>query len=326
MIVGQGIAGTLLACSLLRRKAQVRIVDADVPGRSSFIAAGIINPVTGKRFVKSWRFDEFFPVAKKVYQNLEQEFGISIWEERPTVRLLHTPEELNDWSIRCAQAEYADYLDEAQDAGTWGPFLRPGFRFGVIQRSARVKFPLLLATFREINQKTGVFFEESIDYQNIETYLKNFDRVVFCEGWPAKSNPFFPETPFRISKGEALIIRFFPAQAVLPTEMLKKNLLVAPLGDGTFWAGSTFEWQFMDHLPSIEAREQVLGYLEEMFDCAFEIVDQVAGIRPTMLDRRPVSKQSDVNPRVFMFNGLGTKGALLAPFFAEQLANEICRS
>ena len=94
LIVGQGIAGTLLAWSLRRRGAKVHIADVALPGHSSRAAAGIINPVTGKRFVKSWRFDEFFPVAKNIYQQLEQELGITFWEERPTLRLLGTPEEL----------------------------------------------------------------------------------------------------------------------------------------------------------------------------------------------------------------------------------------
>lgn len=150
LIVGQGIAGTLLAWSLRRRGCEVHIIDGNLAGSSSIAAAGIINPVTGKRFVKSWRFDEFYPVAKEIYQQLEQEFGIRIWEERPTLRLLGTPEEANDWAIRCAQPEYADHLSESMDAGAWGPYLKTGFRFGVIQKSARANLPLLLANYRKM--------------------------------------------------------------------------------------------------------------------------------------------------------------------------------
>ena len=97
-IVGQGLAGTLLAWNLRRRGGEVTIADADLPGSASAVAAGIINPVTGKRFVKSWRFDEFFPVARATYLALEQELGVPIWQEQPIVRLLATAEEANDWS------------------------------------------------------------------------------------------------------------------------------------------------------------------------------------------------------------------------------------
>jgi len=335
LIVGQGIAGTLLAWSLRKRGVEVHIADGNLAGSSSSVAAGIINPVTGKRFVKSWRFDEFFPVAKEIYQSLEQEYGIKIWEERPTLRLLGTPEEANDWSIRCAQPEYSDHLGETEDSGSWGPFLKPGFRLGVIRKSARVNFPVLLTAFRENARKAGTFFEKSIDYQESETLLRTYDRIVFCEGWRAEANPFFPESSFRVSKGEALIIRFSEPECVahlegvphvFPTDMLKKTILLAPLGDGTFWVGSTYRWNFDDTLPGHEGRDYMLSYLHEMFDTPFEIVNQVSGIRPTMMDRRPVVGQSKLNPKVFIFNGLGTKGALLAPYFAEQLAEEICKS
>lgn len=327
LIIGQGIAGTLLAAALLKRGRQVHLVDGNLAGSSSMAAAGIINPITGKRFVKSWRFEEFYPLAKTVYQQLEQELGISIWEERPIIRLLGAPEEANDWAIRCAQAEYTGQMSELPDAGAWSPLLKPGFSFGQIRQSGRANMPLLLTHFRAKALREGFMTEQTIDLQEIESLLKTYDQLIFCEGWRAENNPYFPEAAFRVSKGEALIIRFPGLEAdQLPTQMLKKTLLLLPQDDGTFWTGSTYRWHFEDTEPSVEGREFILGYLHEMFDAPFEVVDQVAGIRPTMIDRRPVVEQSKLNPKVFMFNGLGTKGALLAPFFAAELAEKICKS
>lgn len=341
LLIGQGIAGTLLAWSLRKRGGMVHLVDGNLAGSSSIAAAGIINPVTGKRFVKSWRFDEFYPVAKAIYQQLELELGISIWEDRPTLRLLGTPEEANDWAIRCAQPEYEDHLGESEHAGAWEAFLKPGFRFGIIRKSARANLPLLVSTYREMARREGIFHEKHLSYDEIEDQFENYDRIVFCEGWRAVNNPFFPDTPFRVSKGEALIIRFLPEtgpKAGNPPEtgvqhemagaiqdMLKKTMLLVPLGDDTFWVGSTYRWQFEDTLPGTEGRDYILGYLHEMFDAPFEIVGHVAGIRPTMIDRRPIVEESKIRPNMFIFNGLGTKGALLAPFFAEQLAEELLR-
>lgn len=326
LLIGQGIAGTLLACSLQKRGMEVHIAEGDLPGGSSPVAAGIINPVTGKRFVKSWRFDEFFPVAKRVYQDLAQKFGISVWDERPILRLLATPEEANDWSIRCGQPEYADFLGERADAGPWQPFVKPGFRFGLIHQAARIHFPALMAAFREKAQRDGVLLSREIRYS--DEWFSTYDRVVFCEGWRAQSNPFFPNIPFRLAKGEALLIRLPLSatgnSAVFPEEMLKKTITLVPMGDGIFWAGGTYQWHFPDLLPSAGERDFLLRHLHDMLGQPFEIVDHIAGIRPTMIDRRPIVGRSKINPKAFILNGLGTKGALLAPFFAEQLAEEIC--
>ncbi len=323
LVIGQGIAGTLLAWSLLRRGAVVHLADGDLPGGASSVAAGIINPVTGKRFVKSWRFEAFFPVARAVYRELEQTLGITVWREKPIVRLLATPEEANDWAVRCAMPDYADYLGELPDAGAWSGFVKPGFRFGTIKQAARVEFGPLLAAFRRSMVERGLFLEKSLDYLEVERLAVDYDHIVFCEGYRAQANPFFPDLPWQIAKGEALILRFADPQAAHISDMLKKTMTLVPLGDGTFWAGGSYQWHYPDLAPSAGERDFMLRHIREMLAVPFEVVDHVAGVRPTVKDRRPFLGQSRVHSKVFIFNGLGTKGALLAPYWAEHLAAHI---
>lgn len=322
-MVGQGVAGTLLAWSLLRRGAQVRVADGDLPGASSSVAAGIINPVTGKRFVKSWRFEQFFPMARAVYGQLEQELSLSIWQEKPIVRLLATPEEANDWALRCAMPDYVDYLAELPDAGGWSPLVPPGFRFGAIRRAARVELAALLTAFRRRLTEGGLFLGKKLDYAEVGRLAADYDHVVFCEGYRAEDNPFFPLLPWQIAKGEALLLRFADPRAAQMTDMLKKTMTLVPLGDGTFWAGGSYQWHYPDLEPSAGERDFMLRHLREMLAAPFEVVGHVAGVRPTVKDRRPLLGQSRLNPKFFIFNGLGTKGALLAPYWAEHLAGHI---
>lgn len=327
LIIGQGIAGTLLAWELRKRGAKVDIQDGNLPGASSIAAAGIINPVTGKRYVKSWRFEEFYPIARQTYRELEELLHLSLWEERPILRLLATPEETNDWSVRCAQPDYINFLSESSHAGSWGPLLKPGFHYGLIHQSGRVNLPLLVEKFRQLAINNGFFKEETWRPDTQEIVFSKYDKVVFCEGWRGESNPFFPETPFRVSKGEALLLRFpGVTQEHLPKEILKKTVLIAPLGNGIYWAGSTYRWFFPDTKPGEEGKTFLLDHIHEMLAAPFEILDQVAGIRPTMVDRRPVLLQSPINPNAFMLNGLGTKGALLAPYFAAKLATQLLQN
>jgi glycine/D-amino acid oxidase-like deaminating enzyme len=321
LVVGQGIAGTMLAWSLRRQGAQAYLADAILPGSASAVAAGIINPVTGKRFVKSWRFDTFFPAAQNAYQALEAELGVSFWQEALIVRLLATPAEANDWSARCALPDYAHYLSELPNGGQWSPFLKPGFRFGAIRHAARVHFPILINAFREKARMEQFLLEKSIDYQDIARLKRDFDYLVFCEGYRAVDNPFFPNLPWQTAKGEALRIRFqprFDANGI--AEMLKKTMTLVPLGDGTFWAGGSYQWHFPDLLPSAGERDFILQHLQSMLAVPFETIGHTAGIRPTVKDRRPLIGQSPVDSNVFIFNGLGTKAALLAPYWAEHLA------
>lgn len=323
LIIGQGIAGTMLAYALQRAGVQVALAEGALAGRSSVVAAGIINPVTGKRFVKSWRLDDFLPAAKRQYQALEAELGIKVWEQRPILRLLATPEERNDWSARCALPDYAAYLGEVTEAGPWSHFLKPGFHFGTIQQAARVNFPKLLESYLLRARAAGNVLEQSVLYEDIDGLLKTYDRIVFCEGFRAMQNPYFPNLPWQPAKGEALFIRFKDPRAALIHDMLKKTSLIAPLGEGLFWAGGSYQWHYPDLEPSAGERDYILQRLSEMLDAPFDIVDHRAGVRPSVKDRRPFLGESPVQPRVYIFNGLGTKGALLAPFWAEHLADHL---
>lgn len=320
LIVGQGIAGTVLCHVLKSKGADVTIADGRLQGRSSEVAAGIINPVTGKRFVKSWRFDTLFPAAERIYGEIEASLGVRVLESKPILRLLQSPEEINDWSARCAHPDYLDYLGETNDAGPWRALLKPGFSYGVIHKAARVHFPEVLASYREKAVQEGFFWETTLDYQQVPALLKSYDKVVFCEGFRAKENPFFPNLAWQLAKGEALLLRFESPEALHISDMAKKTSLITPLGNGLFWAGGSYQWHYPDLLPSQGERDYILQRLKEMIDAPFEIVSHVAGVRPSVKDRRPFLGQSAILPEAYIFNGLGTKGAILAPYWANHMA------
>ncbi len=324
IVVGQGIAGTALSWALLQRGAQVRLVDACLPTSASSVAAGIINPVTGKRFVKSWRADELLPVARAFYQSLEQALGVPVWHEVSILRLLSSVQESNDWSARCALPDYLDWIGECPDAGDWSAFLQPGFSIGEIRNAARVDFSSLLPAFQQRARQEGFFEAQTLDYQEVEQRLEGFDAIIFCEGWRSQDNPFFPELAWQLVKGEAFLLRFPGGQEVgRLRQMIKKEALVAPLGDGLFWAGGTYNWTFEDELPTPGERDILLARLHDILTVPFEVVAHRAAVRPATKDRRPFLGRSRANGKIGIFNGMGTKGALLAPYWAGHFANHL---
>ncbi|MCW5921623.1 MAG: FAD-binding oxidoreductase [Saprospiraceae bacterium] len=325
LIVGQGIAGTLLAWALRRSGASVLIADGALPGNSSLVAAGVINPVTGKRFVKSWRFDEFFPVARSTYRSLEIALGIRIWMEQPIIRLLATPEEANDWSARCALPDYASVLSNADDAGEWAGLVRPNFQFGVIHQAARVDFFSLLTTFRKKNDDAGLFLAKNVTYKEAERMSDNFDGVIFCEGWRGRDNPYFPRSPWQVAKGEALMIRLDETRGAHINHLLKKTVTLVPMGSSLFWAGGSYQWHFSDLSPSERERAFIQKNLDDMLAAPYTLIDHIAGVRPAVKDRRPLIGKSDAHPKMHIFNGFGSKGGSLAPFWAAHFAAHLLR-
>ena len=71
LLVGGGLSGVCIASELVKRGAQVTLIDSGI-NHSSKVAAGMINPLVFRRMTKSWRLDDFLPFLFAFYRDLEQ--------------------------------------------------------------------------------------------------------------------------------------------------------------------------------------------------------------------------------------------------------------
>ncbi len=321
IIVGQGIAGTLLAHHLWQAGQRVLVIDNQHHGASSAAAAGIINPITGRRYVKSWRMEALLPAAQRTYEALEVLLGISCYHPRRVLRTMSNAKELNDWLLRSADPGYAQYILDEADIGAYREKINPAFGYGEVQHGAQVNLPLLINHYanwlkteerlhaKVFNFNDLEFLPQGVRYENIRA-----DRLIFCEGAAMKKNPFFNYLPMRGDKGEALLVRI-PGAGF--EKILKQRLFIVPLGtDDHYWIGATYHPNYTDELPSEASKSWLLTQLQQLLRVPFEVVEHLAAVRPTVRDRRPLIGLHPQWTQVGIFNGLGTKGASLGPFWA----------
>lgn len=342
LIIGQGIAGTLLTHFLLKANQNVIVIDNDHEGASSKAAAGIINPITGRKYVKSWRVDELLPFAKQTYQELEQLLNIKCYHERNVLRTMSNAKELNDWTLKTLETDYKNYISDEINLGNYKNKTTPAFGYGEVLQGAQVDLPLIIKQFSELLKKENRLFNESFDFEHltfnnnsIQYKNSNPDIIIFCEGAKMKTNPFFNYLPMQGDKGEALIVKIPGANF---EKMLKQQIFIVPLDNGhgefskpamsdLYWVGTTYERQFTDDLPSGKGLKYLTDHLQYLLKIPFEVVQHLAAVRPTVRDRRPFLGLHPQFPRLAIFNGLGTKGASLGPFWAQHftdfLVNEI---
>ena len=325
IIVGQGLAGSLLAQALLKAGKEVLVIDAAHQGAASKVAAGIINPITGRRFVKSWMIDQLLPEARRTYGELEALLGQKLLYERPIYRVLFTAEEENNWYSRSSQIEFAPYIDNSEDWPDYDEYLTKGYSACQIKSSMQVDLPLLIESFRKYLKKEGRLLSGRFEFDHLEmgkahVGYKNYKarRIVCCEGIGALQNPSFNWLPFVPAKGEVLLIRI---PGLRLDKIIKYGIMIAPLGNDLYWVGSNYEWNPTTHEPSQEKGAELLEKIKEILKVPFEVVDHLAAIRPTTKDRRPFLGQHPKYQNLFIFNGLGTKGASLGPYWAKQMAN-----
>lgn len=93
-----------------------------------------------------------------------------------------------------------------------------------------------------------------------------------------------------------------------------------PVGGQQFRMGATYDWNNLDETPTEQARQELCGKLEQIYSGDYRIVRHEAGIRPTTHDRRPVMGMHPEHQQLGIFNGLGSKGCMLGPYFARLFA------
>jgi glycine/D-amino acid oxidase-like deaminating enzyme len=307
LIIGQGLAGTLIGYRLERAGHRVDYLDAPRQTAASSVAAGIVNPITGRRFVKSWRIDELLPEARSLYGELEGELGVKLWYDLPLVRTLFNRGEQNDWLARSADAGYEDYLDDRPELGRLPELTQPAFAYAGVRHSARVDVAALVSKFRKRLLHQGRLREEEVDYTNLP---RDYERIIFCEGWRARFNPFFSYLPHGGNQGDVLIIK---TEAPPLDRLYKHRVFLVPLADGTYWVGATSSNDLSETGPRAASHDFLRQRLDEVLSVAYEIVDHRAAVRPTVRDRRMIIGAHPQVGNYYIFNGLGTKGASLAP-------------
>ncbi len=327
IVVGQGIAGTLITHFLLEQHQEVVVIDPGKPINASKVAAGIINPITGRRFVKSWRVDEFMRFAKPMYRRIEQLLSVDLYHEFNLIRALNNNKQETEWLLRGTYPGYEQFMLDKAELGPYTSFVQPAYAWAELKGSAQVDFKKLVTGYRQLLKEKGNLIEEQLDHSQLDLTGESIhykgvtaDRIVFCEGYESRNNPLFSDLPHQPAKGDALLIGI-PGLRV--NKMLKSKTFLVPAGKELFWVGSNYEWDFTDDLPSPTRKQQLLETLSATLTVDFEVQAHLAAIRPVFKDRRPKVGPHKHYKQVYLFNGLGTKGASLAPFWANHLVSHL---
>ncbi len=332
LLIGRGIAGSLLGRALRAGGANVGYVDAPVQTAATSVAAGIINPITGRRFVKSWLIDDLLPVAAVTYRQWEKEVGEQLYFERPLYRTLFNRGDENDWMARAADPAYADYLGPVSHeppSGYAGRVL-PAYAYGRVLRAAQVRIDRAVELSSRPLVEAGELHHDTFDYSQLQingdgvSYRDlRADHLIFCEGWRNRFNPWFGHLPLRGNKGQVLTARLAGPP---PGEILKHRVFTVPYADGNCWVGASSENIFADDAPTPEQGKLLENRLADCWTAGYELLSHRAAVRPTVTDRRPIIGRHPEHARLGIFNGLGTKGASLGPYWAVRAAAYWLRS
>lgn len=322
IIVGQGLAGSAVALQLLKRGRSVMVFDEGQANTSSRIAAGMFNPITGKRMLRTWMAKELFPYLSDFYKDAERITGSSFFFPKTVYRPFINAAEHNDWMVRSADQDDGNFVESVVPAGTVAGVHDPfgGVRLkhsGYLNTSAYVEAVRNLLKQKDFMREERLQVDELVLLENSVSYRDvHAEAVIFCDGISVLQNPHFRGLAVTPLKGETLTIKTEWSEDVI----LNRGVYMVPGKAGNeYRVGSTYDYQDSEPATTDRARAELIQRLEAIFQGGYEITGQDFGFRPTTADRRPIVGRHPVHKTIMMLNGLGTKGVSLAPYFSEVL-------
>ncbi|HKL77984.1 MAG TPA: FAD-dependent oxidoreductase [Gammaproteobacteria bacterium] len=321
LIAGGGLAGSLLALALVERGQRVALVDAGDPASASRVAAGLLTPVGGRRLTRVGPLEAMLPAAEETYRRLEAQSGRSFYRPVEILRLCRGPEEAEQYRRRRADPDFQPYLGPpvvGSEAQPEAYFVRGG---GLLDTEAFLEAAAeKIATQGTLRRETLAAEDVRVAETGVRWADLHADRVVFCEGHRVGANPWFHWLPVTPVKGEVI---GGTVTGGLPEQPVNRKVTLIPESGGGFWLGSTFDRHHPDQQPTADGRAELLDHLPALIGEAGEVAvtRHRAGIRPAPTDHHAMLGCHPHEPRVAVLNGLGARGALIGPYYAQCLAD-----
>jgi len=332
IIIGAGIAGMVSARVLHDAGYDILIIDNARKGSASMIAAGLINPITGKRFEPSWRYDEFLSIARQFYAECESKDGGNVYYRPfPMLRIFADEKERETFHKKHISETLQQYVGHQYEPNDSSVHPAINNQFGGFRTLDAGMFDYV----NFLSTASNIFSSKSINaFVDEHALARVGDRwtltlsgrtyhtkyILFCDGWQGSINPLFADLDLRfdIVKGESCIIQSYE----LPeTDIISRGFAILPIGNHLFRCAATFQWNEMHTIPTAFGAERLKSRITSLIRCDYEVLEQSAGLRPTMVDHRPFMGEHPQYPGLLTIGGLGTKGSLYAPYMAKGLLN-----
>lgn len=316
----------MLSFQASQRNKSFIVVDNNHKHSASYISSGVINPVTGRRIVKSWMIDELMQKAIQDYKNLEEILHVPIIRFSSITRLLKDVEEENIWASKALEKS-TSFLSSDLNSDSYLKEYKNFRSAGKIEPALVIDIEKLLTEWKSFLIKNDIYINSKIQVEELkiqdDTIVykdMQFRHVIFADGHAGISKNYFDFLKYENAKGEVLYIE---SDEYGLNEMVKSSINVIPLEKKEYWVGSNYEWDTTDDNPSEAGRIHILNKLNKSAKFQYTVKDHKAAIRACTKDRKPYIGIHPHYPQMVLFNGLGTKGMSLAPYFASHLMDHI---
>lgn len=325
IIIGMGLAGCNMYWSLKQAGVTCLCIDPIIADTSSKVAAGMFNPIVGKRFTTAPNATDLFDGAKKYYNTIEQIIQQKIYFEIPLYMPFQNIAHQNDWSLKMPKLREWIHNNPDLEQTLLGNY-KSEFGGFFVNKTGYVNSNLYVNATLEYCKNNNELLIENVDFTQINMKDKTYNNyqaknIIFCEGVNVLNNPFIKQKFLNLAKGQLLCGR---SSSALPKIIYNGKIYIIPTSEKEFICGATYEWDYINNEPDEFGKNYLIEELNKVVKFDYTITDHKAATRPTVIDRKPiVGNINQENKDIYILNGLGTKGVVLAPYLATLITDNI---
>lgn len=316
-IIGQGLAGSLLAWQLVRAGVNVHVWHEDLPGAASAVSPGLMTPLTGRKFTPIQNARALWAATRSVCAELESVSGRRFLHSLPVVRFFSTPEHSALAGQHSAEALACGIGSaEVLESGAHGALWQDSHGSVRMYGGGFLDLQAVCAYIREFLQAAGRLTVANVQPAAIRSLC---GKVVDCRGWRLGLDPLWQHIEHNPARGE--LIEIETAEGALdPGTVWHFSHWLQPVSANRWRMGSTYAWSHFDAPPTISARTTLEWSLRRNWRGGFRVVDCYSGVRPAIRDYLPVLGSHPRHPEYAICYGFGSHGALYAPACAQWMA------
>ena len=307
VIVGHGLAGAVLAQTMIEYGLDVIVIDAAMRHSASNVSAGLINPFVGPKLNIPKDFSLCMQENHRFFNKMERRSGLKFIEPIDLYRVFRSKEQSQKWN---AMTEI--YKNETLTFSQCQE-LQIVSRFGAGKTTAWKLNPLDFIKYsKKVLCSNGCYMNELF---NAEKWKGN--NIVFCNGYRASTDHIFGHLPFAPAQGEVIEIDS-------PYAINTSNGSWHINGKYENYAriGSSWKHKDIESGPTDSGLNEIMTNIDYFPDLKNQqIVSHKSGVRSCTIDRQPIMGIHPSIKNYYLFNGFGSRGCTSIALCAKQFAD-----
>lgn len=303
-VIGAGLSGLAAAYYLLESpQCHVTLFDSKGIGKgASGVSSGLLHPYPAADGKRSFRADLALHETKQLLHAVQPFSKTALFNAEGILREVWTEEQ---------KQRFFSHMEQYKDVEHYRDNL-------FLIRSALI---VNVAHYLEALGAACVARGAQLEIKTIDSLdsCSDYDLVVIAAGWGIRHFKECAHLRVQYVKGQKLICH---AKDTVPYSLMSKKYLAKMESPHQFEIGSTYERDFENDLPCLEAALKDLAASKEQFLKGAELVDCKAAVRVARKEGYfPIAEK--LSPRAYVLTAMGSRGLLYHAYYGKLLAQSI---